>query len=105
MVVPRIHAPYFEDLPADLAGEVVALGQRIAKVQKRLYGVERVGFMFTGGDVPHAHAHVVPMVEKTDVTSRQYIKERTLTFAPIPSPDSSELESVASEIRDMLRRF
>ena len=40
---------------------------------KEVYQVERVAFLFTGGDVPHVHAHVVPMHEKTDITSARYI--------------------------------
>jgi len=40
---------------------------------KAVYGVDRVAFLFTGGDVPHVHAHVIPMVEGTDVTSARYV--------------------------------
>lgn len=101
-IVPRKHFAYFDDLPGDLASEVMALGQKIARAQKRLYGVKRVAFLFTGGDVPHAHAHVVPMVENSDITSRRYIKEETLTFAPLPNPGSEELECVAAELKDAL---
>jgi histidine triad (HIT) family protein len=101
-IVPREHFAHFDDLPGDLACEVMALGQKIARAQKRLYGVSRVAFLFTGGDVAHAHAHVVPMVEKTDITSRRYIKEETLTFAALPNPGVEELESVAAELRSAL---
>lgn len=59
-------------------------------------------FLFTGGDVPHAHAHVVLMVENSDIASRRYIKEETLTFAPLPNPGSEELECVAAELKDAL---
>ena len=37
-----------------------------------------VAFLFTGGDVAHAHAHVVPMHEKTGITSRRCFAEREL---------------------------
>ena len=46
--------------------------------------MKRVAFLFTGGDVPHAHAHVVPMVAGTDITSRRYIAEEDLTFQSTP---------------------
>lgn len=68
-------------------------------VQKRLYGIRRVAFLFTGGDIRHAHAHLVPTVEGTDITSRRYIREVTLTFAEIPPPPHSELAEVTREIR------
>ena len=104
-VIPRAHFAYFEDLPHDLADRVLALGQKIAKAQKQLYGVERVAFLFSGSDIPHAHAHLVPMVEKTDITSRQYIKEDTVTFRPIPDATAQELELVASELKRALERL
>ena len=102
-IIPREHFEYFDDLPEKLVIEIVALGQKIAVAQKRLFGVERVAFLFTGGDIPHAHAHVVPMEESTDITSRRYIQESELTFAPIPNAPARELQSVALELRDALQ--
>jgi len=103
-IIPRAHYDYFEMLPEDLAADILALGQKIARVQKRLYGVPRVAFLFSGGDIAHAHAHLVPMVEGTDITSRRYIREETLSFAAIPSPPPAELAEVALEIRGALER-
>jgi len=40
---------------------------------KEDYHVDRVAFLFTGGDVAHVHAHGVPMHAKTDITSARYI--------------------------------
>jgi histidine triad (HIT) family protein len=45
-----------------------------------LYGIPRLAFLFTGSDLPHVHAHVVPMHENTDITSRLYIAQEQLTF-------------------------
>lgn len=59
-------------MPAELASEIIHLGQRIAKAQKRLYGVSRVGFVFTGNEVAHVHAHVIPLHRADDVTSARY---------------------------------
>jgi len=44
------------------------------------------------------------MVEATDITSRRYIKEETLTFASIPNARAEDLESVAAELRAELQR-
>ena len=72
-IIPRVHIATFELLPTPLVTKIVALGQQLASRMKIIYHVDRVAFMFTGGDVPHAHAHVIPMHEKTDVTSARYI--------------------------------
>lgn len=72
-IIPRQHVPTFEELPAAIAARILYVGQALARRLKAVYRVERVAFLFTGGDVPHAHAHVVPMHEKTDITSARYL--------------------------------
>jgi histidine triad (HIT) family protein len=72
-IIPKLHFETFEKIPADLAAKVLGLGQRLAQKMKDVYKINRVAFLFTGGDIPHAHAHIVPMHEKTDITSARYI--------------------------------
>ncbi len=102
-VIPREHYAYFDDLPPELAAEMVQLGQRLARVLKEIYGPPRVGFAFTGGDVPHAHAHVAPLYTNTDITSRSYIVEETITVRPPPSPPEDELREAAIRMREALK--
>ncbi len=97
-IITRAHHATFETTPPDLAARILALGQRIARAQKRLYGVDRVAFLFSGGDIAHTHAHIVPMVEKTDITSRQYIAEADLTFRAIPRPPIADLNRVQQDL-------
>jgi histidine triad (HIT) family protein len=60
----------------------MVLGQQIARKLKTIYGVERVAFLYTGGDIPHVHSHLVPMHAKTDITSARYIvSPETVEFA------------------------
>lgn len=99
LIIPRAHHAYFDDLPSDVAANIVALGQRLAKRMKARYGAPRVGFAFTGIDVPHTHAHVIPMMEATDLTSRRYIAEERLTFRLTPRADDAELASMAAVMR------
>ncbi len=103
-IVPKAHYAYFEDLPPDIAARMFSLGQRLAVALKELYGVPRVAFLFSGGDLPHAHAHVVPLVHGTDITSRRYIAEETLTFRATPRPPDGELRATADRIRGVLER-
>ncbi|EKD45050.1 MAG: Histidine triad protein [uncultured bacterium] len=72
-IIPRKHIETFEEMPSDIAGKIIELGQRLARKMKTVYKVDRVAFLFTGGDVAHTHAHVVPMHEKGDITSARYI--------------------------------
>lgn len=104
LILPRAHFPYFEDLPEHTASGILHLGQRLARAMKSLYGVPQVAFMFTGGDLSHAHAHVVPMHEKTDITSRRYIVEQQLTFRSTPRAGPQELAETAARLRQALAR-
>ena len=101
-IIPREHHAYFVDLPAEIAARIVHVGQHLAKAVKRLHGVPRVAFLFTGGDVPHAHAHVVPMHEATDITSRRYIAEGDLTFRCTDAASPDELAEVAAFLRSAM---
>lgn len=102
LIVPRQHYPYFDDMPPELAGEIVAMGQRLARAQKALFGVPRVGFMFTGTHVAHVHAHVLPMHEDTDLTSRRYIAEENLTFRLTPQATPEELSATTAKLKAAL---
>jgi histidine triad (HIT) family protein len=101
----------FRRSPDATASRIIHLGQRLSRamkalygVMKALYGVPRVAFLFTGGDHAHAHAHVVPLHEKTDITSRRYIAEKTVTFRDVPLAPSEELAATAGQLRSGLRR-
>ncbi|MEL6914205.1 MAG: HIT family protein [Pseudomonadota bacterium] len=82
-IITRAHHEAFDGLPAPLAAEMVALGQRVARVQKAPYGVKRVGFVFTGNEVAHVHAHVLPLHASDDITSARY-GTGAATYASIP---------------------
>lgn len=102
-IIPRDHYPTFDDLTAELASRIIVLGQRLARILKAKNGVSRAAFLFTGGDIAHAHAHVLPMIAPSDITSRRYIAEEEITFRPIPRPGEEELGQVAFILREALK--
>lgn len=103
LIVPKTHHDYYDDMPPDLASAVVHLGQRLGKVMKVIYGVERVAFLFTGTDVAHVHAHVLPMHEKTDITSPVYIEQQGLSFRLAPRAGDDELRQTLAAISSKLQ--
>lgn len=98
VIIPKGHHAYFDDLPPDLADEIFGLARELAPILRRRYGARQVGFMFTGTDIAHAHAHVVPMVDPHDLTSRRYIAEESLSFQAAPRASDDELGQVAAAI-------
>jgi histidine triad (HIT) family protein len=101
-VIPREHFAYFDSLPSSVASEILAVGQRLAPVLRKQWNVERVAFLFTGTDIAHAHAHVLPLVEPTDITSRQYIEQKNITFQSTRRTPDNELEGIAVLLRAAL---
>jgi histidine triad (HIT) family protein len=103
LVIPKRHFPYFEALPPDFADAITRFGQRLATAMKHIYEVPRVAFLFTGTDIAHAHAHIVPMVAPGDITSRHYIAEEKVTFKTPPRRPAAELVGTAEALRAALR--
>ena len=102
LVVPRQHFRYVDALPSEVAVEILHLAQKLAPLLRQQWGVERVGFMFTGTDITHAHAHVLPLMEPTDITSRQYIAEEHVTFRSAPRVPDPELAATAALLKAAL---
>ena len=101
LIVTKDHYDYFDDLPKTISHKIIDLGQNIARAQKEIYPVERVGFVYTGGDIAHVHAHVVPLFEKTDITSLRYIN-RTEGPEEMTQNRFRELEAVTATLKTSL---
>lgn len=102
LIIPKLHYPWFEDVPEITAARIMAVGQRLARAMKREWGVERVSFFYTGIHVPHAHAHVVPMFHRHDVSSARYLEDGIEAFSLPPSPGGAVLAQTADRIRARL---
>ncbi|MEI4196402.1 HIT family protein [Roseovarius sp. E0-M6] len=98
-LITKAHYSYFDDLPTPLASGFIAAGQMLARRLKAIYEVTRVGFVCTGGDIAHCHAHIVPLHEKTDVTSLRYFEDGILLPTARPAPTLDELEQEARKLR------
>ena len=101
-IIPRAHFTCFDDLPPRLAGQIMRLGQVLARALKAEYGVARVGFVFTGNDIAHAHAHLVPLVASDDITSRRYFANATVDYVGRPREPISQLYATADALRRRL---
>ncbi len=97
LIIPRQHFDYFDDLPEGVITPILRLGQKLAVAMKGLYGVPRVGFLFTGGDLPHAHAHVVPLQRRRTSLRSNTSPSAVSPFAKPPAcPTPSSRRSPAT---------
>lgn len=105
LIVTKQHFDYFDDLPQSISHKIIDLGQKIAKAQKMIYPVERAAFLFTGSDIAHVHAHVLPLFEKTDITSLQYIKDKNVEFEVPQKEDLDVLEKLTANLKSTLEKI
>jgi histidine triad (HIT) family protein len=102
LVIPRAHHVWFDDLPPPDAAAVMATASRVSKALKAVYGVERVALFFTGIHVPHAHAHLVPMVHVHDVTSAAYMQDGIDGYSIPPRLPEDQMAGIARDLRARL---
>ncbi|GHD82185.1 histidine triad (HIT) family protein [Salinibacterium amurskyense] len=60
LVIPRIEVDRWSDLDEELAMHIFRVGRLIGLAQRDEWDADRVGVMFEGYRVPHAHLHVWP---------------------------------------------
>lgn len=58
LVVPRSEIDQWTDLPAAVAAHAMTVAHHIGNAQKAAFGVDRVGLIIAGFEVPHTHLHV-----------------------------------------------
>jgi histidine triad (HIT) family protein len=92
LVVPIEEIDHWIDAPADLASHLFSVAHVIGLAQRTAFRCERVGVIVAGYEVPHAHIHVVPTNDMSE-----------LSFANAASSvEREELERAAAAIRAAL---
>ena len=67
LVVPKTQIDYIYDLPEDILSELFIFSKKIAKKIESVIDCKRVGVAVIGLEVPHAHVHLVPINEISDM--------------------------------------
>jgi histidine triad (HIT) family protein len=67
LVVPIAEVDHWIDLDDDLAAHVFGVAKTIGRALQQGFRPARVGVIIAGMEVPHAHVHVVPINEETDL--------------------------------------
>jgi diadenosine tetraphosphate (Ap4A) HIT family hydrolase len=93
LVVPVEEVDHWIDASPQLTAHLFQVTHAIALAQHEAFSPARVGVIIAGYEVPHAHIHVVPTNDMSE-----------LNFAnAAASVDRFTLESVASDLRRALR--
>jgi histidine triad (HIT) family protein len=89
LVIPREEVDYLFDLDDAKLGRMMAFAKKVAAALSAAIPCRRVGLSVIGLEVPHAHIHLVPINEESDI----YFGKAKQTPAP------EELAGLAARIR------
>ena len=93
LVVPKIEEDYLFDLSDDTLGEMMIFAKKIAVSLKNTMDCVRVGVAVIGLEVPHAHIHLIPIKQESDMNFKN----------PKLKLSSQEMDQIASEIQKDLK--
>ena len=90
LIIPKEEIEFVWDLPDDLYQAVMATSKKVALRMREVTGAKYVHERIVGTDVPHAHVHLIPFNETSQ-----------LTFVPDTTtpPDNDALAEMASKLR------
>jgi len=90
LVIPKKEVDYIFDLDDETLKGLHVFAKSVAHKIEKVIPCERIGVSVIGLEVPHAHIHLIPMNEVSD-----------MNFAkPKLQLESSEMEEIAKKIRE-----
>ena len=67
LVIPKKETDYIFDITSDKYLELWKFAQKVAKGMHKVIACERIGVAVIGLEVPHAHIHLVPLNNISDI--------------------------------------
>jgi diadenosine tetraphosphate (Ap4A) HIT family hydrolase len=68
LVVPIVEIDHWIDAPPELSAHLFVVAHRIGRAQQEAFGCEKVGMIIAGYEVAHAHIHLVPTNEMSELS-------------------------------------
>lgn len=67
LVIPKVEVDYLFDLNDQKYTGLMLFAKRVALALKKTIPCKKVGFVVLGLEVPHAHIHLVPLNNESDI--------------------------------------
>ncbi len=67
LVVPKVEVDYIFDLDDSYLAEMVVFAKQVAKAIEKVVPCKRIAVSVIGLEVPHAHIHLIPLDQVSDV--------------------------------------
>ena len=93
LVIPKKEVDYIFDLDDETYSGLHFFAKKVAEGLKKAISCKRVGVLVLGLEVPHAHIHLIPMQNETDVLNFSNKKKFTV----------EEFEEIKSIISDNIK--
>ena len=92
LVIPKKEIDYLFDISSDDYGELWKFAQQVAKAMDKVIDCKRIGVAVIGLEVPHAHIHLVPLNNVSDINFER----------PKLNLSVEEMDEIAQKIRKVL---
>jgi len=93
LVIPKKETDYLFDITSDEFLELWKFAQQVAKAMDKVIDCKRIGVAVIGLEVPHAHIHLVPLNNVSDIN----FERPKLSFS------EEEMDEVVQKIRKALQ--
>ena len=93
LVIPKNETDYLFDISSDEYLELWKFAQQVAKAMDKVIDCKRIGVAVIGLEVPHAHIHLVPLNNVSDIN----FERPKLSFS------KEEMDEVAQNIRKAIK--
>ena len=67
LVVPKLEVDKFFELPPDVLAGIMPFAQMVARKIEHVVPCDRIGLTVLGLEVPHAHVHLIPIHDMSDM--------------------------------------
>lgn len=94
LVIPKVHVDDFFDMDEGLLKEILTYSKPIADALNQAFSPKtgRVGVVVAGLEIPHAHLHLIPMDQVSD-----------LYFSSAKQSSPAELQQALDKIKAILK--
>lgn len=92
LVIPKKEVDYIYDLEDDALAALHVYAKKIARAVEKAVPCKRVGVLVIGTEVPHAHIHLIPFQQETQMA----------ITSPRVQVSQEEFQEIAEAIRQAL---
>ena len=92
LVIPKVETDYIFDINDKDLGDMMVFAKNVSKAVKSAFPCSKIGVSVVGLEVPHAHIHLIPINQVSDMN----FSKPKLSFT------KEEMESMAESIKSFL---